>query len=215
MNDDWRIGATLTSNARATELGKLLGGGGFEHDLATTAGERVIVSVDERRVFLYTDGREQAERAAAAVAKLATERGWEITTELRRWHPTAEEWEDPNVPLPATDADVAREHAELIAEERAESSRFGFAEYEVRVQCASHHDALALARRLRSEAIPYLRRWHYVLIGAADEDSAAALAKRIAAEIPAGSTVTVEASGAAAYQDAPANPFAVFGGLGG
>ena len=85
----------------------------------------------------------------------------------------------------------------------------------MRVQCASHHDTVQLAHRLRSEGIPYLRRWRYVLIGATDEESAAALAERLSAEAPAGSTVTAEASLAAIDAETPANPFAVFGGLGG
>jgi len=214
MNDDWRIRATLTSDSRASELGELLGRG-VDHDLATTAGERVIVSVDDHCMFLYASTREQAERASETLTKLAGDRGWEITTELRRWHPTAEEWKDPDAPLPSTDAAVEQEHAELIERERLESTRLGFSEYEVRVGCPSHRDTVALAHRLRSEGIPYLRRWRYLLVGATDEESAAALAKRLSGEVPADCTVTTEASLAAVNAELPPNPFAVFGGLGG
>lgn len=215
MNDDWRIRATVTSDARASELGELLGRGGVDHELATAAGERVVVSVDDRHVFLYASTREQAERAAEALAKLAGDRGWEISTELRRWHPAAEEWKDPDAPLPSTDAAVEQEHAELIERERLESARLGFSEYEVRIACRSHRDTIELANRLRSEGIPYLRRWRYLLVGASDEQSAAALAERLSGEVPAGCTVNVEASLAAVNAELPPNPFAVFGGLGG
>lgn len=215
MSDDWRIRATLTSDARAAELGDLLNQGGVDHELATAAGDRVVVSVDDHEVFLYASSREQAERGSEALGKLAGDRGWEITSELRRWHPVAEEWEDPDAPLPSSDTATEQEHAELIAQERLESERAGYSEWEVRVQCASHHDTVQLAHRLRSEGIPYLRRWRYVLIGATDEESAAALAERLSAEAPPGSTVTTEASLAAIDADTPANPFAVFGGLGG
>ena len=215
MSDDWRIRATLTSDARAAELGDMLNQGGVDHELATAAGDRVVVSVDDHEVFLYASSREQAERGSEALAKLAGDRGWEITSELRRWHPVAEEWEDPDAPLPSSDTAIEQEHAELIAQERLESERAGYSEWEVRVQCASHHDTVQLAHRLRSEGIPYLRRWRYVLIGATDEESAAALAERLSAEAPPGSTVTAEASLAAIDADTPANPFAVFGGLGG
>ena len=215
MNDDWRIRATVSSDARADELSELLKQGGVEHDLQTTAGERVIVSVDGHELFLYAGTREQAERASEAVSRLATEHGWELTTEVRHWHPIAEEWEDPNLPLPTEEVGLAGEHAELIAQERSESSRFGFSEYEVRVSLATHRDTVELAERLRSEGITCLRRWRYLLVGAADEDSAAALAEQLSREVPAGSTVTVEASLAAISAETPANPFAVFGGLGG
>jgi hypothetical protein len=215
MNDDWRIRATVATHDRARELGELLNQGSVDHDLATTAGERVIVSVDEHEVFLYTSTREQAQLASDTLRKLAGDRGWEIVTELRRWHPAAEEWEDPDAPLPSTDAAVEQEHAELIARERAESDTVGFAEYEVRVDCASHRDTVELSHRLRSEGIPYVRRWRYLLIGASDEESAAVLAERISSEVPAGCKVTAEASLAAINEELPPNPFAVFGGLGG
>ncbi len=50
----------------------------------------------------------------------------------------------------------------------------------------SRADAIELQERLRAEGIPSLRRWHYVLVGAPDEDAAATLAERISAEAPAG-----------------------------
>ena len=79
MSDDWRIRATLTSDARAAELGDLLNQGGVDHELATAAGDRVVVSVDDHEVFLYASSREQAERGSEALGKLAGDRGWEIT----------------------------------------------------------------------------------------------------------------------------------------
>ena len=60
-----------------------------------------------------------------------------------------------------------------------------------------------------------MRRWKYLVVGAADEDSAKALAARLEAEAPAGSKVTAEGSGKVAWAERPANPFAIFGGLGG
>ena len=112
-------------------------------------------------------------------------------------------------PTPLTE----QEHAELIAQERVESATL-VSEFEVRVTCSSHHDTVELSHRLRAEGIPYVRRWRYLLIGATDEESAAALAERLSAEAPAGSTVTVEGSLAAVNAETPTNPFAVFGGLG-
>ncbi len=54
-----------------------------------------------------------------------------------------------------------------------------------------------------------------VEVGAADEDTARALANRLTGESPAGCTVTVEGPLASVEADIPPNPFAVFGGLGG
>ena len=46
--------------------------------------------------------------------------------------------------MPAGDEQLATEHAERIADEQAESTEQGYPEYEVRIQCSSHHDARQL-----------------------------------------------------------------------
>jgi hypothetical protein len=215
MNDDWRLSVTLASPHQAAELAEQLQKGSLEHGLASGAGDRVIVSVDSREVFLYSDTRDQLDRAREAIEALAGSRGWQPQNELRRWHPTAEDWEDPDAPLPEGGAGLASEHAERIARERAESRQLGFPEWEVRVLCESHHDTVALSERLADEGLNPLRRWRYLLVGAADEDTARALANRLTGESPAGCTVTVEGTLASVEADIPPNPFAVFGGLGG
>lgn len=215
MNDDFRVRAVLPGGAQARELGERLQRGEIPHELATGAQDRVIVSVDGREVFLYADTLEQAHQARRAIEALARSQNWTAETEIKRWHPVAEEWEDPDAPLPAVAEELAAEHAELVSRERAESSEQGFSAYEVRVQCATHHDTVALAERLRGEGLPVVQRWRYLLIGASDEDSGAALAERITQEAAPGTTVTVEASAGEVAAATGFSPFAVFGGLGG
>jgi hypothetical protein len=60
-----------------------------------------------------------------------------------------------------------------------------------------------------------VRRWHYLVVGAPDEDTANALAERIRAESPPGSVVTAEGSWPMVWASDPRRWFAVFGGLGG
>jgi hypothetical protein len=214
MNDDWRVQATCPSTATAAAFGEQLRGGQLEHELESTAGDRVVVSVDGHELFLYAGTRPQAEKAADAIKALAASAGASVRTELRRWHPASEEWADADLPLPASEAAVAAEHAEVIERERAEAATLHYSEYEVRVETGSRHETIAVAERLRADGIPSLRRWNYLLVGATDEQSASALAARISGDAPAGTTVTVEASLAAVAAETPANPFAVFGGLG-
>lgn len=214
MGDDWRVRITLADDRQATALANELERGELDHELAPEAGERVIVSLDDCDVFLYAGTREQAERALRAIDQLTSHRGWTAGTELRRWHPAAEEWENPDAPLPEGAEELAAEREERIARERAESRELGFSQYEVRVECQSHRETAALADRLRHEGLQPLRRWRYLLVGAPDEESAQALADRLTAEAPAGSTVRVEATLAAVAAETPANPFAVFGGMG-
>jgi hypothetical protein len=214
MGDDFRVKVTVGDRRQAVLLGEKLAGGEIAHELAQGAHNRVVVSVDDHDLFLYADTREQAQAAATAIGAAARQEGWHADIELARWHPVAQEWADPDQPLPATEADVASEHSELVARERSESERSGIPEYEVRIECASHRPTVALSERLAAEGIPSLRRWRYLLIGAPDEESAQALADRLTSEVEAGSTVTVEATFATVARETPANPFAVFGGLG-
>ncbi len=215
MNDEWRLQVDVEDEGQGESLTDKLGAAELEHELSEAFHDRLIVSRDGPRVFVYAGTREQAENAGDFIAGLAREHGWSVATELRHWHPTAEEWEDPELPLPADDAARVAEHEEAIAAEREQVERSGVPEFEVRVDLPSHAEAARFAERLRAEGLPAVRRWRYLVVGAADEDSARKLAERLEGEAPGGSEVTVEGSGKVAYAERPANPFAVFGGLGG
>jgi hypothetical protein len=216
MGDDWRLQVGVFEDGRARALTERLEAEKLGEDIETSFGDRLVVSVDGPTVFVYAGDREQAESAATTIRSVAAQNDWDVELELKRWHPTAEEWEDPEEPLPQTPAERSAEHAKLVEKEREETAERGYAEYEVRIQCPSHHDTVALAQRLREEGMPVLRRWRYLLVGAPDEDAANALAERLRGEAPRGSTVTAEPSMRAAYDDDPARgSFAIFGGLGG
>jgi hypothetical protein len=216
MSDDWRLKVALVDDGAAKALTERLEAEKLSHDLEASYGDRLIVSVDGPEVFVYASAREQADRAADTIRAIASDEGWDVEFELKRWHPTEEEWEDPDKPLPETDAERAAEHARLVAHEREETAERGYAEYEVKIHCSSHHDTVKLADRLREEGLPVARKWKYLLVGAADEDAANALADRLRAEAPPGATVTAEVSQRTAWDDDPGRgSFAIFGGLGG
>ena len=220
MSDDWRLHVELQDETEARELADRLAQFDLPHELESSFHDRVVVSRDGTEVFCYTDTREQAGAAERAIRGLADEHQWQLRVQLTHWHPTAEEWEDPDKPLPQTDAQRAAEHAELVQSEREESRAQGYPDFEVRVKCPSRHDAEQLAARLRDEGIPSVHRWEFVVLGANDEDAANALAERVRGEAPSGSVVTAEVSAAEIAADAPGatpfgNPFAVFGGLAG
>jgi hypothetical protein len=214
MSDDWRLRIDVHEQGRARRLLQHVDATELEHELESAFQDRVIVSNEESTVFFYAGERQQAERAREVVRRFAGERGWNVGLELRRWHPTSESWEDPDQPLPTDDVERAEEHAELIADERRQAGA-GSPEFEVRVECASRTEAVRLSERLRAEGLPSVQRFKYVVVGAADEDSAGELARRIKAEAPEGSVVKAEGTLAAVLTEGGAsNPFAVFGGLG-
>lgn len=215
MNDDWRLRVDVHDEGVARRLSGMLTAEELEHDLERSFHDRVVVSVDGAEVFCYTGTREQAEAAEEVIRKLGAEHGWDLDIELSHWHPTAEEWQDPDAPLPTGDAAAEQEREERVADERTESAQQGYPDYEVRVQCHSRHQAGELSDRLEQEGIANVHRWSYVLIGAADEDSAEQLAGRIRSEVPDGTTVAVETNQRAIYDHLPRSPFIFLGGLGG
>jgi hypothetical protein len=215
VNDDWRLQVNIEQEGHAEALLGHLDAGELEHDLSDAFHDRIVVSREGPNVFLYAGTREQAEQAREHVLEFAQQHGWTLEMELLHWHPTAEEWEDPDKPLPADDAARLVEHEALIATERREVEKSGRPEYEVRVDLPSRHEAVEFARRLKAEGLPVVHRWRFLLIGVTDEDSAKVLAERLRNEAPLNSTVKVEGTWRAAYAERRPNPYAVLGGLGG
>ena len=213
MNDEWRLQIDLHEPGHGEALTDRLEAREIEHDLSLDFEDRVIVSRDGPRVFLYAGSREQIEKAHQVVVGLAGEHGWRLETEIRRWHPDAEDWEAADKSLPRSTAEHAAEQAELMRQEDRETEERGYPEFEVRVDLGSRHEAVELARQLREEGVPNVHRWRFVLVGAVDEDAAKALAERIRSEAPADGKVKVEGVWPLARREGPSNPFAFLGGL--
>jgi len=182
----------------------------LKHDLSRAFADRVIVSVDGDRMFLYAGSREQAEKARDAVEAGARTHDWNVDIDFRRWHPVAEEWEDPDVSLPDSEATKRSERERLMKREKEETAVRGYPEFEVRAELTSRHDAVMLTERLRDEGLSPVRRWRYLLVGATDEDSATELAAHIKTEIPSGGLVKVEGTLTAARAEGGLNSFAMF-----
>ncbi|HEY7195938.1 MAG TPA: hypothetical protein VH306_02000 [Gaiellaceae bacterium] len=215
MADDWRVTVELVDESDSGSLARELAGMALPDDRRARLGDRVVVSEDDGVLFLYADTEDVAREANVLVHDRLRELGIEGRTTLTRWHPVEQVWEDPDVPLPATEAEWEVEHERLQAREASESLATGHAEWEVRVELPDHEATSHLADGLESEGLRITRRWTFVLVGAVNEDEARALADRIQGEAPAGTTVHVEPGGEMAWEVAPQNPFAVFGGLGG
>jgi hypothetical protein len=214
MSDEWRLQVDFREVGHAEALAGRLEAVETEHDLENAYQDRVIVSRDGSRVFLYAGDRGQAEQAQGLIEGLAQQHGWVVECDLRHWHPVAEEWEPPEKPLPQDEAAKRAEREELMARERGETEERGYPEFEALVSLPSHRDASQLAERLAGEGLPCVHRWKYVAVGATDEDSANALAERIRTEAPIGSKVTVQGTPQASYGEYP-HPFAFLGGLAG
>jgi hypothetical protein len=216
VSDDFRVVVKLAETEHNRKLTSALSEHEVEHDVRERLGNRIAVSDDGDVVFLYADTEDAGREAQVIVNDLMRAHGMTGTVTLDRWHHEEEEWEDASVPLPSTREQHRAEHQRLEQEETAESEASGVAEWEVRIELASHHDAHALAQRLNHEGFDNIvRRWKYLIIGTNDHDDADALAKRLQGELPQGATVHVEPGSGLAWEAMPRNPFALFGGFGG
>jgi hypothetical protein len=213
MNDDWRLQVDFRDDGVLDALHDRLDATELEHDLSNAFHDRVIVSRNGTTIFLYAGDREQAEKARDLVVRLAKEDGEEVEIDFRRWHPLAQEWRPADEPWPEDAEEKSAEHATRVARERKESEATGQAEYEVRIDLPSRHEAAQFADRLQGEGLPTVRRWKFVLVGAADQDSAEQLAERIRIEAPIGTSVAVEGTWREAYAERPHSPFSFLGGL--
>jgi hypothetical protein len=215
VHDEFRIEVEVPRE-RAHELLDALGSVERRSLGDDAAPEHVAVSHEDGHVFVYADSSEDATRARVALESVLAEQRIVAKPSLRRWHPEEEGWEDASLPLPSTAAEHSAEHAHLEELETEESEQVGHPEWEVRITLPTHHDARAFAERLAVEGIPVRRHWRHLNLGTRDEDEARALAERLRAEAPEGSSFEVEGDAWDAWAEvnAPARPFAIFGGLG-
>jgi hypothetical protein len=214
MGDDWRVTVDFDDEGDGAQFAERLAAFELEAEERERLGDRVIVSRDGPRVFLYTDAEERARAVHETVSARIESEGLSALTAFERWHPVEQAWKDASVPMPRTDEQLEAEHERLQEREAAESLETGRSQWEVRVELASHEDTVALAERLESEGIPLVRRYTFLLAGAVNEDDASALAERLEREVPEGARIAVEPGGGLVWEVTPSNPFAVFGGLG-
>ncbi|MCL4289664.1 MAG: hypothetical protein KJ051_05255 [Thermoleophilia bacterium] len=214
VSDDFRITVDFDDEADGADLLERLDARRFAAEERRRFGDRVIVSRDAARVFLYAGSEAQTSAVERHVHVELEEQGDDALVAVERWHPVEEAWVDISVPLPATAAELAAEEARREAREEAEALASGHADWEVRVELPGHAECVALAERLESEGVPVVRRHSFLLVGAISEEQARELAERLRRELPA-ATVHVQPGGDMVWEVAPQNPFAILGGLGG
>ena len=193
-DDDWRIRIEVEEEEHAAGfLERLTGDLGSEaRELAADLeAHRLAVSRDGETIFVYASSHGAAEQAHAVVQAELREHGIEaVTSKVEHWLDEENRWDD-------------EPPGETWEEEELDR---GFAPWEVRVECQSQGEARGLAEQLEAEGYKPERRFQYLIVGAASREDADALAARIHGE--------VEAGGEVVWETTPANPFAVFGGLG-
>ena len=194
-SDDWRVTISVSSQAQTGQAQRSVSLRPVEEDIRRQAGRTIAVGADDRQIFLYA-GTETAARDAERIARdVLARHGIAAESALHRWHPIEEQWENPDLAMPHTEAERQAEHQRLEDTETAESVATGIAQWQVRVDLGSHRQAVALARTLENEGRAVVRRWKFLLVGASNEDQARELAGQIRREAPPGAAVSAEQAG--------------------
>jgi hypothetical protein len=191
--DDWRVKITFKDDAHIRRTAELLREHQATEEARRRLGNRIVVSHDGGKLFLYAGSENAAREAEQLVRDVLTRLQADADFTLSRWHPTEEEWEDAGAPLPETAKTRNAEHERLIAEETKDSLACGYDLWEVRVDVATHRAAVELATRLQAEGYRVIRRWKFLALGAENEDVASDLAKAVRRDAPADATVQTEA----------------------
>jgi hypothetical protein len=197
MSEDWRIRLELHEEQHAeTILGRLgldLGSDEARRLAQELEGRRLAVSRDGNELFVYASSVAEAARARALVeAELAEESIEARASDVEHWLHDEERW-------------TGEPPQETWEEEELDR---GYAPWEVRVERETHAEAQKLADELESQGYDVVRRWRYLIVGAASEEEARDLADRLHGESELGGEVVWE-------EGLPQGPFAIFRGVGG
>jgi hypothetical protein len=195
MRDDWRIriepGEAAGTETLLERLGLDLGSEEARRLARELEGHRLAVSRDGDILFVYAETQAEAEQARQIVEAELEDEGIQAGVQVERWLHDEERWS-------------SEPRQETWEQEELDR---GYAPWEVRVELDSHAEADALADRLEGEGYDVVRRWRYVIVGAASEEEARELAKRVGGE--------AEPGGELVWEVTPQNPFRIFGGMGG
>ena len=194
MSDEWRVEVHLEHEGHGLTLGDRLRSLHLDDEARKRLGERVVVTRDGARLFLYVGSQDEAKEAESVARDLATAEGLDAKTQITRWHPDADEWRDASAPEPQTEVQRAEEHRKHEKAEEREAKKTGHADWELRVDLESLDDTRALADRLSEKGIDHHRRWKHLLIPAATEEHAGELADRVREAAPAETEIHIEPS---------------------
>ena len=123
--DDWRVSISFADRLQAARAKVLFPQYKVADYARRRLGASIAVDAGGAQVFFYA-GSETAAREAERIAReVLAGHHFQAELAIDRWHPAEQAWEDPDDPMPRTDAERRAEHERLMAGETAESSAAG------------------------------------------------------------------------------------------
>jgi hypothetical protein len=191
-DEDWRIEVELDDEEQGYSFAERLQALDLDDEARARLGERVVVSRDGSRIYLYAADEEQSHHAEQVIRDLVARDDLTAEISASRWHPVEQTWKNASIPLPTTPESIEEERARREDAEEEEAERSSSWNWHVRVELPHRSDAVDLAASLEPEGHPVHRRWRYVTVDLATEEAARELADRLADTLPDGSELTVE-----------------------
>ena len=190
-DEDWRIEVELDDEEQGYSLTERLRAADLDDEARARLGERVVVSRDGSRLFLYSATELQSREAEQVIRDLVASHDLSAQITATRWHPIEQTWQDASIPLPTSPESIEEERTSREEAEERDAELAGWTSH-VRVELPHRGDAVDLADRLEAEGEKVHRRWRYVTVDVATEDAAQELADRLADGLPEGSELTIE-----------------------
>ena len=109
MSDEWRVEADLDDEQHGLKLGERLRSLDLDDEARKRLGDRVIVTRDGSKMFMYAQTEAQAREAERVARELVDAEGLSADISLTRWHPDEDAWKDASIPMPETEEQRAQE----------------------------------------------------------------------------------------------------------
>ena len=124
--DEFRVEVNLDDEAHGHPFSERLASLDLDEAVSERLGDRVIVTRDGPRMFVYTQTRAACAEAERVVKDTLTEDGLYADVRSTRWNPATGAWQDADAPLEA--GGEAPDYAEEAEEEGVKHPLFTFIE---------------------------------------------------------------------------------------
>ena len=110
-DDEFRVEVDIHESVHG-QLTERLRSLDLDDEVQKRLGDRVIVTRDGEKLFVYTQSAEAAKEAEGVVRAVLSEDGLEAAVRRRHWNPDERFWQDADEPLTPADADTPPDPAE-------------------------------------------------------------------------------------------------------
>ena len=125
--DEYRVEVDIHESVHG-RLSERLRSLDLDDEVAERLGDRVIVTRDGERMYVYTQTAEAAKEAERVVGEVLAEEGFESELRRRRWNPGQRFWQDADEPLAEADASTPPDPAETATNKDLPHPAFVFIE---------------------------------------------------------------------------------------